>query len=108
MFGSIFENLVVADRLKRHLNHGEVPELFFYRDDSKIEVDLCDMTDHSAPELIEVKSSATYHHDYARHLGKVGELLGIPSEMRSVVLRVDKSYVSQGVKVRSIIDELSQ
>ena len=96
--GAVFENFVVAETLKRHLHAGRNPELYFYRDDSKIEVDLVDVTDRSAPELIEVKSTTTYKAEFARHLGGVGDALGIPIEGRGVVMRSEESHVVCGIK----------
>ena len=96
--GAVFENLVVAETLKRHLHAGHNPELYFYRDDSKIEVDLVDMTNRMAPELAEIKSTTTFKTDLARHLGSVGDALGIPEEGRGVVMRSDTSHVVNGVK----------
>ena len=96
--GAAFENLVVAETLKRHLHAGRTPELYFYRDDSKIEVDLVDTTERTAPELVEIKSTTTYKPELARHLGNVGDVLGIPEEGRGVVMRSDASHVVSGVK----------
>lgn len=96
--GAVFENLVVAETLKRHLHAGRNPELYFYRDDSKIEVDLVDLTDRTVPELVEVKTTTTYKPDLARHLGGVGDALGIPEGGRGVVMRSDASHVAKGVK----------
>lgn len=104
--GAVFENLVVAETLKRHLHAGRTPKLYFYRDDSKIEVDLVDMTDRAAPELVEVKSTTTFKADLARHLGSVGDALGIPAEGRGVVLRSDESHVVMGTKFWSAHDWL--
>lgn len=106
MRGAIFENLVVAETLKRHMHAGRNPELYFYRDDSKIEVDLIDMTSRNAPELIEVKSTTTFKPGLARHLDSVGDALGVPDEGRSVVMRSDASTVVNGVKYWSAYDWL--
>jgi predicted AAA+ superfamily ATPase len=102
----VFENLIVAEVFKLHLNEGRNPELYFYRDDSKIEVDLVDVTDRAAPELVEVKSTTTYKPDLARHLGSVGDALAIPVEGRSVVMRSDASHTVNGVKHWSAHDWL--
>ncbi|MCH3967276.1 MAG: ATP-binding protein [Atopobiaceae bacterium] len=106
MLGAVFENLVIAERMKRHLNGGDEPELCFYRDDSKVEVDLLDLTDAASPELMEIKSSETYRPRFARHLGTVGETLGVPPERRAVVARVGDDYTADGVTVRSARSEL--
>ena len=66
--GAVFENLIVSETAKSHLNVGENPELYFYRDDGKREIDLLDCTNSGSPKAIEIKSSRTYHDKYARHL----------------------------------------
>lgn len=104
--GAVFENLIVAETLKRHLHAGRAPELYFYRDDSKIEVDLVDVTDRSAPELVEIKSTTTFKAEFARHLESVGDALGIPQEGRSVVMRSDNTHTVGGVKFWSAHDWL--
>lgn len=67
-FGDIFENLIIAETMKQHLNANQEPQLFFYRDASKVEVDLLDFTDPNNRMLIEIKSGQTYHDRFARHL----------------------------------------
>lgn len=104
--GAVFENLVIAETLKRHLHAGRNPELYFYRDDSKIEVDLVDTTERSASELVEIKSTTTFRADFARHLVSVGNALGIPEEGRGVVMRSDESHVVNGTKYWSAHDWL--
>lgn len=106
--GAVFENLIVAETMKRHLNAGRRPRLFFYRDDSKREVDLVDATDRNRTELIEIKSGQTYHSRFAAHLNAVGDELGIPPFQRYVVARVADSYVSHGINVVSAADWLSR
>ena len=101
-----FENLVVAETLKRHTNAGRNPELFFYCDDSKIEVDLIDATDCSASELIEIKSTTTFKADLARHLESVGDDLNMPEKGRGVVMRSDASHTVNGIKFWSAQDWL--
>ena len=104
--GAVFENLVVSETLKRHLNAGRSPELYFYRDDSKIEVDLVDVTDRSARELVEIKSTTTFKASFTRHLESVGDDLDIPKDGRSVVMRSDVSHTVNGNKVWSAHDWL--
>jgi len=104
--GAVFENLIVAETLKRHLHAGRTPELYFYRDDSKIEVDLVDVTDRFAPELVEIKSTTTFKLGLARHLGSVGDALGIPTEGRGVIMRSDASHIVNETKFWSAHDWL--
>lgn len=100
-FGDIFENLIIAETMKQHLNANQEPQLFFYRDASKVEVDLLDFTDPNHRLMIEIKSGQTYHDRFARHLTLIGDVLGIPCEQQYVTSRVEHSYVSQGIRVTS-------
>lgn len=107
-FGAVFENLVVAECMKRHLNAGEQPALNFYRDDSKREIDLLDLTNHARPQAIEIKSSRTYHDKYARHLTTVCDELGIGREGRFVVARVESTFETAACQVASVEDWLTR
>ena len=87
----VFENLIVGETMKRHLNAGREPRLFFYRDDNRVEVDLVDFTDVAAPELAEIKSAMTFQPGFVKSLGVVGDDFGIPIERRGVVMRCEQS-----------------
>ncbi len=106
MKGSIVEDLVIAETMKRHFNAGRTPELFFYRDDGKIEVDLMDMTNRPDPELAEIKSSATYRSSYTQHLAHVGEMLGIDVSRQMLVMNSDATTVVGGRTIWSLEDWL--
>lgn len=105
-FGAVFENLLVAETAKRYINSGEEPELYFYRDDSKREIDLLDFTDSDNVRAVEIKSSQTYHDKYKRHLCSVGDELGIDPNNRFVVARVESSYKTKGCKILTARDWL--
>ncbi len=56
--GSLFENMIVMEVLKRRLNAGLSDNLFFYRDSNHIEVDL--LAEHGAAvSLVEIKAAST-------------------------------------------------
>lgn len=97
--GEIFENLVISERLKAHLNRGVEPALFFYRDDSKREIDLIDLTNRTRPQAFEIKAGATYRDSFARHLRPVGLELGIPAENRAIVYHGSERYKVDGASV---------
>lgn len=75
--GPVFENAVISEQLKAHVNNGRKPELYFYRDSNGVEVDLVEATDRRNVELVEIKSSMTYRSSFLRHLNSVGEKLSI-------------------------------
>lgn len=106
MFGAVFENLIISETAKQHLNNATHPELYFYRDDSKREIDLLDFTNPADRQAVEIKSSRTYHSKYARHLLGVGDELDIAQSRRFVVARVEDSYQTKECRVLSARDWL--
>ena len=65
--GGLYENLMIVEVLKRRLNRGLRPDLFFYRDARGVEVDLLVQTWRTLVP-IEIKSAATFHPDFHRSL----------------------------------------
>lgn len=98
-FGAVCENYIVSETQKKYLNRGIRPELYFYRDDRKVEVDLLDFTDAHRKKLVEIKSGQTYRDTHARHLKTVGDDLSVPVEDRYVVSRVEHGFSAAGATV---------
>lgn len=74
--GNLFENLVVADCLKRRFNAGKTAALHFFRDARGMEVDLLyPAGDKYVP--IEIKSGSTASPDFLKNLEKLGSLLPV-------------------------------
>lgn len=71
--GALFENLIVADRMKQRQHSGQDTPLFFFRDSNGLEVDLVEVHVDQV-HLTEIKSSATYHSRMLQALHKVREL----------------------------------
>lgn len=67
MRGHLFENMVIMDFLKKRYNSGQNGGLYFYRDSNGNEVDLL-VKDGSGYDCYEIKSSATFHPDFAKGL----------------------------------------
>ena len=59
MRGQLFENMVVADMMKRRANAGREAGLMFYRDSNGNEIDLL-VPDGTGIEAYEIKSASTY------------------------------------------------
>lgn len=108
MLGAVFENLIVSETAKRYLNRGKNPELYFYRDDSKREIDLLDFTDPNNRLAIEIKSSQTYHGRYGKTLVDVGDMLGVPADGRMVVYRGDVGLQANGFAVITAANYIGQ
>jgi predicted AAA+ superfamily ATPase len=61
--GSLFENLVIIDLLKRKFNYGEDAEFYFFRDSKGHEVDL--IIEKSKTLIpVEIKSAMTFSNDF--------------------------------------------
>ncbi|MBI4756729.1 MAG: ATP-binding protein [Betaproteobacteria bacterium] len=73
LFGALFENLVVADVLKRQFNRGEPGEMYFFRDAAGHEVDLLLPVGRQC-HAIEIKAGATVNADYFRGLKSFARL----------------------------------
>lgn len=68
--GPLFENLVVVEALKAQHNKGEDSGLYFYRDNSGLEVDLMiDIFDHLLP--VEIKASRTFSKQFFKELTSI-------------------------------------
>lgn len=100
MYGAVFENHVIIERVKMHLNNLRSPELYFYRDDSKVEVDLMDLGDTPAL-LVEVKSGQTYRESFSRHVRSVAKALPVQAT-GMVVYGGEGSFDDDGVRVCGI------
>ena len=74
--GALFENLVVCEMMKRSLNAGDQPRLFFYRDRRQHEVDLLEEQADGTVHAYEIKSGATYRQDFFTQLSYLRSVLG--------------------------------
>jgi hypothetical protein len=73
--GSLYENLVILEILKRRLNAGLHTNLFFYRDTNGNEVDL--VIRHGRKLIpVEIKSAATFAADFTKGVDRFREALG--------------------------------
>lgn len=65
--GSLFENLIILEKLKDKYNTGSLAEFYYYRTSNGVEVDLIE--EHSARvSAFEIKSSSTFNSDYLKGL----------------------------------------
>ena len=97
--GSLFENFVVADLIKFRWNRGKEHQLFFYRDNHGLEVDLLFQRAHQL-KPIEIKLSATYSSDFGRKLRKFVDLLGARADQAEIIFTGDTEELINGVCLR--------
>lgn len=74
-FGSLFENMVVIEALKRRYNQGKESGLYFYRDHHQNEIDLL-YPDGNRYIPMEIKSSRTYQKDFLKGIHYFQKLTG--------------------------------
>ena len=102
--GHLFENLVITEFAKYFENQGERARLHFWRDSNGQEVDL--IVENGLPPgklgLVEIKSSQTYHADFAKSLRPVSKVLGDRVARQMVVYGGAGHYVREGVEVVGI------
>lgn len=73
--GGIFENMVVAEFVKKRLNEGKQPNCYFYRDSSGVEIDLLQVFGNEI-DMYEIKSSQTFTAKFFDNINKVSKLFG--------------------------------
>lgn len=72
--GAIFENMVVMEALKARYNSCSEPNLYFYRDNNGVEVDLILEKGIREVELFEIKAAYSISKDFARNLNRFENL----------------------------------
>jgi len=84
MRGHLFENMVVADIMKRRANAGHEAGLMFYRDSNGNEIDLL-VPDGTGLEAYEIKSAATYSTSFESGFRHLPEQLSSRLTRRAVI-----------------------
>lgn len=72
--GFLVENLVILELMKSRLNHGNEPNLYYYRDSKNNEIDLIYKTG-SEIVPIEIKAGETFNTDYLKGLQFLSKLI---------------------------------
>ena len=101
--GALFENLVIADRMKRMTHNGEEPRLYFYRDSNQVEVDLLEESSGGLT-LTEIKATRTYQAHLLKNLHKIEKAADQPVR-KQLVFGGEEGFEVQGVKVFSWRDD---
>lgn len=98
--GAIFENLAVSSLVKRALIGNNRANLYFYRENRGIEVDVVEPTATGGLNLYEIKSGKTLHPDYAANMKKLSSALKIPTQ--STVIYDGETMGRIAVNIRDI------
>lgn len=96
--GSLFENLVVTEFLKRRFNGGQPADLYFWRDSKGLEVDL--LLDNGINlKPVEIKSGQTLTADSLISLKKWCELSGLPDRPALLVYGGNMALENKNVTI---------
>ena len=98
--GSLFENMVINQCMKRSLNEGRVPDLRFWRDNQGNEVDLLEY-DGDTVNAYEIKSGATFSPDHFKGLVKWSKLANANPEQLNVIYTGTTNLVTSNGNLKS-------
>lgn len=68
LYGSIFENFVITDFLKKSHHKGIKPNMYFWRESNGTEIDLLLEVNSAKTLAVEIKSAATFNKDFIKNL----------------------------------------
>jgi predicted AAA+ superfamily ATPase len=74
--GSLFEGFIISELLKSRLNRGDSPEMWFWRDNTGMEID-CLLEEGTKLSAIELKSGKTFNEDMIGGLIQWQKISGI-------------------------------
>lgn len=77
--GALFENLAIVEMMKDRLNSGERPELYFYRENAGLEVDILE-PEGDKIHLYEIKAGKTLQTVYSKNMKALSEKLTLPTQ----------------------------
>jgi len=92
--GAIFENLVIADLLKKRLNKGLEPNLYFWRDHRGKEIDLL-IANGTELLPIEIKAGETKSMDFFNNLSYWNSISGCKPEKAMVIYGGDDNRTTR-------------
>jgi len=101
--GAVFENWVVVELLKAHLNRGEEARLFFWRDHVGHEVDVL-RDSGTTLQAWECKSGMTFVPEWTAGLAHWGGLAGAKAGALHLVYGGDESFLRKDISVISWSD----
>ena len=103
LVGSLFENMVVMDAIKRRFNRGEDDDLYFMRTSHGVEIDL--VSENAGKlDLCEIKAGATFHDDMAANIRSIARLMPDEVGARYVVYSGRETFAPNGIAVKSFLD----
>ncbi|MBU1262459.1 ATP-binding protein [bacterium] len=94
-FGALFETMVICDFLKRFLNFGQKPSLYYLRSRDGLEIDLV-IEQGGKLHLFEIKSTMTITPKHAVSLSRLMEELGGDVASAGIISCCEENFVIKG------------
>lgn len=98
--GPVFENFIVADKIKQKENLGLATEHYFWRDKTGNEIDLIEENNRSL-RIIELKSGETINPSFWKTLYFFEKLHGKPLEKQAIYGGKEEQIRSDGLSIKS-------
>jgi len=92
--GELFENMVIAEYLKKEFAKGKEPQIYFWRDSNQNEVDLL-IEIGGTLQAVEIKSGATLNDNYFKGLTLFQQISNTDKNNLTVVFGGDADYTTQ-------------
>lgn len=96
--GNLYENLIVADVMRRLCNSGKRPDLHFFRDSHGNEVDLL-IREGRSLIAVEIKSASTFSTNFLKGLNNFNALVGSQVRQGLVLFNGEHRHAVKGVQV---------
>lgn len=98
-YGTAFENLVIAERMKALYHGGSLPRLSYFRDSNGLEADLVEGGVANLT-FTEIRSSASYSPKWTKSILQIGQLADSIPNYRVVYGGNDPTHTSAGTEIR--------
>ena len=73
-YGLVFENFIIAEKVKYKAHRQMNPDMFFFRDSNGLEVDLMEIKENGDVEMTEIKSGKTFKPEFLTNMKKLKAL----------------------------------
>ncbi len=97
-FGNLFETLIITDFLKRYLNFGRIPSMYYLRTRDKLEIDLV-LEESQKLACFEMKSGSTITSKHVSSLRKIKRDFADLIDVAGVISGTSENFnVVEGIK----------
>ncbi|WEV63924.1 ATP-binding protein [Bifidobacterium sp. ESL0732] len=102
--GSLFENAVIVELMKLYFAQGRKPQLYFWRDAKRKEIDLLIEKGGKVRYAVEIKASAVFDSHAFAVVDELGDQFGLDTQHRVVVYGGDQTVDTRFGKLLQVAD----